>query len=126
MAVDALMLAIAAAAAIISAPVAEVETDLTAMVVYSVLVLAVLRYLGVYRQTFATHFLDNARSILGATAIVAMAMTFMRVLVFDNPQAAEQAARAWLFSATYLIAARGAFISTRCVSAGVGSVASRR
>jgi exopolysaccharide biosynthesis polyprenyl glycosylphosphotransferase len=107
MAIDAAMLVLAAIAAIASAPAAEVETDTVAMVVFSVLVLATLRYLGLYRQTFATHFLDNARAILGATALVAMAMTFMRVLVFDNADAAEQAVRAWLFSSTYLIAARG-------------------
>lgn len=107
MALDATMLVLAAVAAIASAPAAEVQTDTVAMAVYCVLVLVTFRSLGLYRETFARHFLDNARSILGATALVAMAMTFMRVLVFDNQEAAEQAVRAWLFASTYLIAARG-------------------
>lgn len=107
MALDVAMLVLAAVAAVASAPAAEVQTDTVAMAVYSVLVLVTLRSLGLYRETFARHFLDNARSILGATALVAMAMTFMRVLVFDNQEAAEQAVRAWLFSTTYLVAARG-------------------
>ncbi len=101
------MLVLAAVVAIATAPVAGVQTDIAALAGFSVLVVGFLAFQGVYRERFATHFLDNARSILGATAIAAMAMTFFRVLVFDNPQAAEQAVRAWLFSATYLIAARG-------------------
>jgi exopolysaccharide biosynthesis polyprenyl glycosylphosphotransferase len=106
-ALDAAMLLLAAGVSIASAPAAGVSTDVIALAAFSLVVLAVLTYAGIYQPTFAPHFLDDARSILGATAIAAMAMTFLRVLVFDNPQAAEQAARAWVFASTYMIAARG-------------------
>jgi exopolysaccharide biosynthesis polyprenyl glycosylphosphotransferase len=104
---DAAMLALAAVASIASAPAAGVSTDVVALVTFSVLVIAGLGQVGLYRPRFAPHFFDDARKIIGVTAIVAMAMTFMRVLIFDNPQAAAQAARAWVFASVYLIAARG-------------------
>ena len=63
--------------------------------------------------SFATHFLEDARAIVAATAIVAMCMTFGRVLIFDNPDAAAQAVRAWIFASTYVIAARAGQPSRR-------------
>ena len=105
---DAAMLVLASAAAILSAPSAGVTTDVLSFVVFGVLVLGALTYMGLYRSTFALHFLDDARRIIGATAIVGMAMTFVGVLIFNESEAAEQAVRVWLFASTYLIAARGA------------------
>jgi len=105
--VDAAMLALAAAASVLSAPAASLRTDAFSLAVFCGLVLAVLVYFGLYRYSFATHFLEDARSIVAATAIVAMCMTFGRVLIFDNPDAAAQAVRAWIFASTYVIAARG-------------------
>jgi exopolysaccharide biosynthesis polyprenyl glycosylphosphotransferase len=104
--VDAAMLALAAAASVISAPAASLRTDAFSLAVFSVLVLAVFVYLGLYRFSFATHFLEDVRTIIAATAIVAMCMTFGRVLIFDNPDAAAQAVRAWIFASTYVIAVR--------------------
>ena len=104
--IDAAMLALAAAASVISAPAATLQTDAFSLAVFSVLVLAVFVYLGLYRFSFATHFLEDVRTIIAATAIVAMCMTFGRVLIFDNPDAAAQAVRAWIFASTYVIAVR--------------------
>ena len=105
---DAAMLVLASAAALLSAPDAGVAINVFSFVVFGVLVLTVLTYMGLYRSSFALHFLEDARKIVGATAIVGMAMTFVGVLIFDDPDSADQAARAWLFASTYLIAARGA------------------
>ncbi|MCB0875105.1 MAG: sugar transferase [Solirubrobacterales bacterium] len=105
--IDAAMLALAAVASVVSAPAASLRTDAFSLAVFSVLVLSFLIYLGLYRFSFATHFLEDARTIIAATAIAAMCMTFGRVLIFDNPDAAAQAVRAWLFASTYVIAARG-------------------
>lgn len=108
LAVDTAMLGVAGVATIAMAPHAGVKTDIVAMAIFAVSVLAVFAYAGLYRRTFSPHFLDDARKILGAIALVAMAMTFMRVLVLDNPDTADQAARAWLFASTYVLAARAA------------------
>ena len=59
--IDAAMLALAAAASVISAPAASLRTDAFSLAVFSVLVLAVFVYLGLYRFSFATHFLEDVR-----------------------------------------------------------------
>jgi exopolysaccharide biosynthesis polyprenyl glycosylphosphotransferase len=105
--IDAAMVALAAIASVVSAPAASLRTDAFSLAIYCVLVLAALVYFGLYRFSFATHFLEDARTIIAATAIVARCMTFGRVLIFDNPDAAAQAVRAWIFASTYMLAARG-------------------
>ncbi len=104
--IDFAMLILASIASVASAPAASLRTDIFSLAVFCVAVLAVLVYFGLYRPSFATHFLEDARAIVAATAIVAMCMTFGRVLIFDNPDAAAQAVRAWIFASTYVIAAR--------------------
>ena len=64
---------------------------------------------GQYRPRFAIRFLDDTRTILGATAIAAMSVAFLRLLIASDPHIATQAARYWLFASAYLIAARGGF-----------------
>lgn len=103
---DAAMLLIAAAVSLVSAPAADESVDAVALVIFCASVLVALSLFGVYRRSYAPRYLYNARSIVAATAIVAMSMTFLRVLIFDNPQAAVQAARLWLFASTYMLAAR--------------------
>lgn len=121
-AVDAAMLVLAAVATILNAPAAGVQKDVVAMVVFCIGVLAVLFQLGLYRQRLAPQFLDDVRKILGATAIVALATAFARDLLFDSPQATEQAARGWFFASIYLIAAHGAMsvVEVRRRRLGVG------
>ncbi len=122
LAIDAVMLALATIATIVSEPLDGGSRDLIALVGFSIGVLAVLFHLGLYRSRLAPQFLDDARTILGATAIVALVMAFARDLFFDSPQATEQAARAWLFSSVYLIAAHGAMslVEIRRRKLGVG------
>ena len=61
---------------------------------------------GVYRPRINVQFLDDLRSIVGATALAAMVVTFVRVIVSDDVHTAAQAVRTWLFAASYLAAAR--------------------
>ena len=64
---------------------------------------------GQYRQRFTLQFLDDARAILGATAIASMAVAFLRLQFDPDPDIASQAARFWLLASAYTVAARGAF-----------------
>ncbi|HEY8465550.1 MAG TPA: sugar transferase [Solirubrobacterales bacterium] len=64
---------------------------------------------GQYRQRFTLQFLDDARTILGATASAAMAVAFLRLLFAPDADIAGQAARFWLLASVYTVAARGAF-----------------
>ena len=105
---DSLMLAIAAVGAAVSAPFAGLPpVHPGALVAFSLAVLALLAYFGIYRPRFAPHLLDDIRSILGATAVAAMGTVFVTVLLTDERAAAEQAVRAWLFAATCLTVGRG-------------------
>jgi exopolysaccharide biosynthesis polyprenyl glycosylphosphotransferase len=109
LALDALMLAIAAVASAVVAPFAGLPAVPAGwLVVFSLFVVALLAYFRLYRPRFALHLLDDYRSIFGATAVAAMGMAFVTVLLTDENQAAEQAIRAWLFATACLAAGRGA------------------
>ncbi len=105
---DFAMLILAAAVSIASWSTDNLGADIFEFAIFGVAVLGVLAVAGIYRTNFAPHFLDDAGKVIGATAIVAMTMTFAQVLFFDSQGAADQAVRAWIFAATYMIAARGA------------------
>ena len=48
---------------------------------------------GIYRPRINVQFLDDIRSIVGATALAAMIVTFVRVIVSDDVHTAAQAVR---------------------------------
>ncbi len=109
-ALDVLMLALAAVLAhASSAGAGSKPTPIEWVLSFSAIVLVGLALGGAYRPRFVSHFLDDARAVLGATAIAAMVVTFIRVLTSDDPYVATQEARAWLFAASYVIAGRGCF-----------------
>jgi exopolysaccharide biosynthesis polyprenyl glycosylphosphotransferase len=107
---DAVLLALAIVAARVSAMIADSEpVALPWSLALAAIVLVALSLGGVYRPRFSLHFLNDARSILGATAIAAMTVSFVRLLFAGSPEIAGQSARLWLFAAAYLIAGHGAF-----------------
>jgi exopolysaccharide biosynthesis polyprenyl glycosylphosphotransferase len=109
-ALDVLMLVVAAGVAHLSSEASGSQPAPTPWVLsFSAIVVLGLALSGAYRPRFVPHFLDDVRSVLGATAIAAMVVTFARVLTADDPHIATQEARAWLFAATYVIAGRGGF-----------------
>jgi exopolysaccharide biosynthesis polyprenyl glycosylphosphotransferase len=104
---DLMMLIAAGLAAAVSAPAADLpEPNLAWLTAFSAFTIALLAYNGVYRNRFALHYLDDVRSIIAATAVAAMSVTFLRVFVTDDSAAAAEAVRAWLFAAVYLAAGR--------------------
>jgi exopolysaccharide biosynthesis polyprenyl glycosylphosphotransferase len=105
---DSLMLSVAAVGAAIGARFAGLPPVRPGgAVAFSLAVIALLGYFGLYRPRFAPHLFDEIRSILGATAVAAMGTAFVAVLLTDEHQAAEGAVRAWLFAATCLTVGRG-------------------
>ncbi len=103
---DALLLLLAGAIEMLSAPAADVSGNPIWRAVFAALVLTALGLRGVYRAKVGQRFLDEARTILSATAVAAMVITFLRVAFADNSAVAEEAIRTWLFAAVYLIAGR--------------------
>jgi exopolysaccharide biosynthesis polyprenyl glycosylphosphotransferase len=105
--VDAIMLTAAGAASAITARAAGADpVSIPWLVVFSLGALALLAAGGNYRPTFTLHLFEDLGAILGATAVAAMGVVFIRVLSSDTPSAASEAVRAWLFAATYLAAGR--------------------
>ncbi|MBA2546774.1 MAG: exopolysaccharide biosynthesis polyprenyl glycosylphosphotransferase [Solirubrobacterales bacterium] len=100
------MLVVAGFIEALSAPSAEVADEPAWRIVFAVLVLGLLTARGLYRARSAQPFLDDARTILSATALAAMTVTFARVLFADQTAVAEESIRSWLFAAVYLIAGR--------------------
>jgi exopolysaccharide biosynthesis polyprenyl glycosylphosphotransferase len=106
LATDVLMLVIAGTVEALSASAADVSDSPGWRLAFIALVLAALGLRGVYRARVGQRFLDEARTVLSATAVAAMLVTFVRVAVDDNPAVAEEAIRTWVFAAVYLIGGR--------------------
>ena len=107
--VDAVMLALGVLAEFLTRPVARVPVEgIGWLVALPLLTLALLAWRGVYARRSGLRFLDDVRTVVAATAVAAMALTFFRVIVGDDPWAASQTVREWLFAAIYLTAGRGA------------------
>jgi exopolysaccharide biosynthesis polyprenyl glycosylphosphotransferase len=106
--IDALMLAFATLVAVLLASRAGVPVGGWGWLIgFSVLTLVLLAAHGMYRPRTGPSFLDDIRTIVGDTAVAALAITFIRVLFGDQDDAAAQAVREWTFSVVYLTAGRG-------------------
>jgi exopolysaccharide biosynthesis polyprenyl glycosylphosphotransferase len=107
--VDAAMLGLAVLAAVITAPSAQVPVEGAGwLLAFPLLTLGLLGTWGAYRRRNGLRFFEDVRTVIAATAVAAMTVTFVRVLFVDEPYAASQAVREWLFAAVYLAAGRGA------------------
>ena len=108
LALDALMLAAAAGAAALTAPAADVPVeDVSWLISFGVLTLALLATRGAYRRRTVPNFLEDARLMVAATAVAALSVAFIRVVSTDDVWAASQTIREWVFATAYLIGGRG-------------------
>jgi exopolysaccharide biosynthesis polyprenyl glycosylphosphotransferase len=123
LATDALMLVLAGAVETLSASAADVSQNPGWRLGFVALVIAALGLGGVYRANIGRQFLDEARTILSATAVAAMVIAFLRVAFTDNYAVAEETIRGWLFAAVYLVAGRAilAIVSDRSHRLGHGA-----
>ncbi len=107
---DALVLTLAMVATHASAELGDLSPPPVAWSIVFVLVtIFAMAVSGAYRPRVNVQFLDDLRTIVGATALAAMAVTFARVVLSTGADTASQEVRAWLFSAVYLAAARAGF-----------------
>jgi exopolysaccharide biosynthesis polyprenyl glycosylphosphotransferase len=120
---DVLMLALAGAVETLSAPSADIDTAPGWRIGFAVAVLLLMFMRGRYRAVVSERFLDDARTILSATAVAAMLITFLRVAFTDNSAVAEESIRSWGFAAVYMVAGRGvlAMITERLNATGRGT-----
>ena len=105
--VDAAMLLFACFAAVIGAEAAGVSSPpIASLAAFSALVLVVLALRGTYRRRIRPELLESLRGVVAATALAAMAVLTVRVLVSSAPELAAQTVRPWAFATAYLAAGR--------------------
>jgi exopolysaccharide biosynthesis polyprenyl glycosylphosphotransferase len=105
--VDALMLFAAVVVADLGAPRAGVpSTPALWLLVFPLLTFAFMAIRGMYRPRVFLRVLDDLRIAVTATALAAMIILSLRVLVHDDPWVAAQTARIWAFATVYLLAGR--------------------
>jgi exopolysaccharide biosynthesis polyprenyl glycosylphosphotransferase len=105
--VDALMLFAAVLVADLGAPRAGVpSTPVLWLVAFPLLTFAFMAIRGMYRPRVFLRVLDDLRIAVTATALAAMIILSLRVLVHDDPWVAAQTARIWAFATVYLLAGR--------------------
>ena len=101
------MLLAAVVVADLGAPQAGVpSTPAVWLAVFPLLVFAIMAARGLYRPRVFLRVLDDLRVVVTATAIAAMTVLSLRVLVADDPWVAAQTARLWAFASVYLLAGR--------------------
>ncbi len=107
--VDAVMLVLALVAQVLTAPAADVPVpSLGWLIAFPSLMIVLLAWRGMYRRRSGLMFLDDLRTVVAATAVAAMIVSFVRVIFVDDAYAASETARAWLFAVVYLTAGRTA------------------
>ena len=100
--VDALMLFLAVAAALLGADEAGVRADSSAIWAFPPLVIGLLALRGMYRSKLRVQMLDEAGHVVGATSVAAMVIIAVSALTTEAGQHAELLARVWLFGMVYV------------------------
>lgn len=76
--------------------------------IFTVLVLSFLQVRGAYRQRLRIHFVDDLRLVMSTTALAAMVVLALRVVLEDDPWTAGQTVRQWALAVVFLVLGRGA------------------
>jgi exopolysaccharide biosynthesis polyprenyl glycosylphosphotransferase len=106
-AVDALMLLAAVAVADLGAPRAGVPaTPAVWLLAFPLLTFGIMAARGLYRPRVFLRVLDDLRVVVTATALAAMIVLSLRIVIADDPWVAAQTARIWAFASVYLVAGR--------------------
>jgi len=77
------------------------------LVFYGVVVLGLLGARGMYGPRITPAFLDDTRRVVAGAAVAAMVISFLRLFLVSDEDAAAEAVRLWAFSVAYMLAARG-------------------
>ena len=105
--VDAAMLVAAALVAELGARAAGVApAPVGWRAAFAALVLVICAGRRMYAWRGSLRLLDDVRTLLGATALAAMCVLSLRMLVAETPNLAPQMIRLWAFAAVYLTAGR--------------------
>jgi len=103
---DAMLLLSAVLAAELSAPGRVGPSAPAWFVSYALVVLALLQIRGAYKPRLRLHIVDDLRMVVSTTALAAITILSLRVIVANDPQAAGQTVRQWVFAMTVLALGR--------------------
>ena len=106
LAFDGLLLVSAVLAAEFSAPGRVGPSAPAWFVSYALVVLALLQIRGAYQPRLRLHILDDLRMVVSTTALAAITILSLRVIVANDPQAAGQTVRQWVFAMAILALGR--------------------
>jgi exopolysaccharide biosynthesis polyprenyl glycosylphosphotransferase len=105
--VDVATLALAVVLAEVGAARAGVPpTQLTVLLGFPALTLALLAIRGTYRRRVRTSVFDDVRVVLTTSALAAMVTLFVRAFFTTDPAVAQQGARLWAFAAVFVAGGR--------------------
>lgn len=106
--IDAAILAGALICAELTAPGGVGPSAPVWVVLFTGLVIVFLQMRDAYRQRLRIQVLEDLRLILSTTALAAMVVLALRVLLQDDPQTAGQTFRQWAFAVLFLLVGRAA------------------
>jgi exopolysaccharide biosynthesis polyprenyl glycosylphosphotransferase len=75
-------------------------------IAFALLVVAFFYTRGLYRDPLPLRILDGTRAVVTGTALAAVIVLSLRVVLTDSPFVAEQSTRLWLFATVLLVAGR--------------------
>jgi exopolysaccharide biosynthesis polyprenyl glycosylphosphotransferase len=81
-------------------------TQLTVLLGFPALTLALLAIRGTYRRRLRTSVFDDVRVVLTTSALAAMVTLCVRAFFTTDPAVAQQGARLWAFAAVFVAAGR--------------------
>lgn len=90
---------------------------------FAALGLSLLALRGMYGRRLRLHVLEDLRTVVGVTALAAMAVLTVRVLLTDDRNLAVEAIRLWTFATLYVGAGRVALDRSRLRARRVGEEA---
>jgi exopolysaccharide biosynthesis polyprenyl glycosylphosphotransferase len=100
--VDAFMLLLAVAAALLGATAADVHATEWPAFLFPPIVIGLLAIRGVYRPKITVQYLDDVGHVVGACSVAAMSIIAVSVFTSGGGEQAELLARVWLFGGVYL------------------------
>jgi exopolysaccharide biosynthesis polyprenyl glycosylphosphotransferase len=106
--IDVAAISSACTVAALTMPDDTAPPTLVALVGFALATLILLSARGIYARRVWTSYLDDLRAVIVSTAVAAMGVASLSLLVSDNADAADQELRVWLYALAYLAAARAA------------------
>jgi exopolysaccharide biosynthesis polyprenyl glycosylphosphotransferase len=106
--IDSIAIAAACAVAALTVPADATAPSPVALVTFGLATIGLLAGRGIYARRVWTSYLDDLRAVVVSTAVAAMGVASLSLLLSNNVDAADGGLRVWLYALAYLAAVRAA------------------